>query len=107
MFLARVIGTVVATSKDEQLVGCKLLLTQQIRPDGTDVGAPGIAVDTVGAGTGEIVIVATGSAARLAAGLAGGRASGPVDASIVGIVDTVEAGAAGQAGQAGQAEVSR
>jgi ethanolamine utilization protein EutN len=90
MFLARVIGTVVSTSKDEQLVGCKLLLTQRIHPDGEDVGQPGIAVDTVGAGTGEIVIVATGSAARLAAGLSAGRAAGPIDATIVGIVDTVE-----------------
>ncbi|HEY5181682.1 MAG TPA: EutN/CcmL family microcompartment protein [Dermatophilaceae bacterium] len=87
MFLAKVVGTVVSTSKDERLVGCKLLLTQRITPEGAPIGEPDVSIDNVGAGNGEIVLVATGSAARLASG----RAEGPIDATIVGIVDVVEA----------------
>lgn len=86
MFLAKVVGTVVSTSKDERLVGCKLLLTQRITPEGAPIGEPDVSIDNVGAGNGEIVLVATGSAARLASG----RAEGPIDATIVGIVDVVE-----------------
>lgn len=87
MFLAKVVGTVVSTSKDERLVGCKLLLTQRITPEGAPIGEPDVSIDNVGAGNGEIVLVATGSAARLASG----RAEGPIDSTIVGIVDVVEA----------------
>ncbi|PTW58999.1 ethanolamine utilization protein EutN [Breoghania corrubedonensis] len=86
MHLGRVIGTVVSTSKDSSLCGSKLLivarLTEKQEPDGTTE----IATDTVGAGYGEIVIVATGSAARHA----GTLVHSVTDASIVGIVDTVE-----------------
>ena len=86
MYLAKVIGTVVSTSKDERLVGCKLLLTRRIDEHGNGVADPIIAIDNVGAGTGEVVIVTTGSAARRATG----RDDGPIDATIVGIVDAVE-----------------
>lgn len=87
MYLATVIGTVVSTSKDERLVGFKLLLTQQLRPDGSPADEPvSISVDTVGAGVGEQVIVAEGSSARAAAG----RPDAPIDSAVVGIVDTVE-----------------
>ena len=87
MYLAKVIGTVVSTSKDPGLVGFKLLVTQRIDADEMPTGLPEVAVDTVGAGNGEIVIVAKGSSARQALGA---RAAAPVDATIVGIVDTVE-----------------
>jgi ethanolamine utilization protein EutN len=86
MILGKVVGTVVATRKDERLVGSKLLLVQPVRPDGSEHGAPLVAVDTVDAGTGEQVLVVSGSSARMAAGLA----DRPVDAAIVGIVDTVD-----------------
>ena len=86
MYLANVIGTVVSTSKDPGLVGYKLLVVQRFDADDQPTGAPEVAVDTVGAGNGETVIVAAGSAARQAIG---GKAA-PVDATIVGIVDVVE-----------------
>ncbi|MGA4670690.1 EutN/CcmL family microcompartment protein [Propionibacteriaceae bacterium Y1923] len=86
MYLANVIGTVVSTSKDPGLVGFKLLVVQRVDDQDKATGAPEVAVDTVGAGNGETVIITTGSAARLA--LADREA--PVDATIVGIVDTVE-----------------
>lgn len=86
MYLARVIGNIVSTSKDESLIGTKLLIVQQLNEKKEEVGISEIAVDTVGAGAGEIVLVAKGSSARCA--LAGKTM--PVDASIVGIVDTVE-----------------
>ncbi len=86
MYLAKVVGTVVSTQKDEHLVGCKLLLTQRLDEHGARIGGVEIAIDNVGAGSGEVVIVSTGSAARQASG----RSQGPFDATIVGIVDTLE-----------------
>ena len=86
MILGKVAGTVVATRKDERLVGSKLLFVQPVQPDGTPRGAPLVAVDTVDAGAGEQVLVVSGSSARMAAGMA----DRPVDAVIVGIVDTVD-----------------
>ncbi|MGR6979978.1 EutN/CcmL family microcompartment protein [Testudinibacter sp. P27/CKL/0425] len=87
MYLAKVIGTVVSTSKDESLSGMKLLLitrlNAQLQPDNTN---PEIAVDTVGAGNGEIVIVSTGSSARFAHH----KDYSVIDAAIVGIVDNME-----------------
>ncbi|HRA76052.1 MAG TPA: EutN/CcmL family microcompartment protein [Propionicimonas sp.] len=87
MFLARVRGTVVSTSKDERLVGFKLLVVQRLGIEDEYVGMPQVAVDTVGAGVGETVIVTGGSSARVAA-----RPDSPIDATIVGIVDSVEIG---------------
>lgn len=87
MYLAKVIGTVVSTSKDERLVGSKLLLTRRLGVDGDMGGNPEVCVDTVGAGTGETVIITKGSSARFAAGRS---KESPIDAIIVGIVDTVE-----------------
>ncbi len=86
MFLAKVRGTVVSTSKDERLVGFKLLIIQRIDIDETYVGIPEVAVDTVGAGIGAVVIVTKGSSARFAAA----RSDSPIDSTIVGIVDTTE-----------------
>ena len=86
MFLATVRGTVVSTSKDERLVGFKLLLVQPLDVDGGPTGRPEIAVDTVGAGIGATVIVTKGSSARFAAS----RKESPIDSTVVGIVDSVE-----------------
>lgn len=92
MFLARVEGSVVSTKKDPALSGRKLLL---VRPQLVDEKDPTkfrngqntvIAVDTVGAGEGEMVLFCQGSSARLAPNMK----SAPVDAVIVGIVDTVD-----------------
>ena len=86
MILAKVVGTVVATHKDERLVGSTLLLVQPVSPDGEPRGAQLVAVDTVEAGAAETVLIVSGSSARMAAGLA----DRPVDAAIVGIVDVVD-----------------
>ncbi|GAA2182789.1 EutN/CcmL family microcompartment protein [Brooklawnia cerclae] len=88
MFLAKVRGTVVSTSKDERLVGFKLMVVQRIGVDDEFIGMPEVAVDTVGAGIGATVIITKGSSARFAAS----RSDSPIDSTIVGIVDTVEIG---------------
>ena len=85
MILAKVVGTVVATRKDDRLVGSKLLLAQPIDPHGKVQGNHLVAIDTVDAGFGETVLIVSGSSARMAAGLK----DVPVDAAIVGIVDSV------------------
>jgi len=86
MILARVVGTVVATRKDERLVSSKLLVVRPVDPTGRMDANYLVAIDTVDAGTGETVLVVSGSSARMAAGLK----DCPVDAAIVGIVDQVE-----------------
>jgi len=92
MFLARVEGAVVATKKDAALNGRKLLLLRPQLVDDKDPARfrPGvntiIAVDSVGAGTGEMVLFCQGSSARLAPSLK----DAPVDAVIIGIVDSVD-----------------
>jgi ethanolamine utilization protein EutN len=87
MILARIWGTVVATRKDPRLEGQKLLIVNPISLDGKDESGFLVAIDTVGAGARETVLVVQGSSARLAHGLK----ECPVDAAIVGIVDTVSA----------------
>ena len=89
MFLAKVIGNVVATQKDSRFQGMKLLLIQPyINKDRvlTASGSSVVAVDSVGAGQGECVLFTQGSSARLT----DRTKDAPVDAVIVGIVDTVE-----------------
>ena len=86
MILGRVVGTVVATRKDERLMGAKLLLVRTIDPLGKDEASHMVAVDTVDAGLSDKVLVVTGSSARMASGLK----DTPVDAAIVGVIDTVE-----------------
>lgn len=92
MFLARVEGSVVATKKDPSMDGRKLLLVRPQLVDDKDPTKfrPGantiIAVDSVGAGIGELVMFCQGSSARLAPNLK----DAPVDAVIIGIVDTVD-----------------
>jgi len=99
MLLARVVGTVVATRKDERLVSSKLLLVHPVDPERRLTGNPLVAVDTVNAGAGETVLVVSGSSARMADGLK----DCPVDAAIVGVVDLidVEAGPTGTKGTKG------
>jgi microcompartment protein CcmK/EutM len=88
MILAKVVGTVVATRKDDRLLSNKLLIARPMDPRGKAEGAYLVAVDTVDAGIGETVLIVSGSSARMAAGLK----DCPVDAAIVGIVDTVQIG---------------
>ena len=86
MFLARVVGKVVATRKDPKLEGFKLLLVVPVDTQGQEEGGYVVAVDTVDAGYKETVIVVRGSSARMADGMN----ERPVDASIIGIVDTAD-----------------
>ncbi|MBI2264880.1 MAG: EutN/CcmL family microcompartment protein [Armatimonadetes bacterium] len=87
MIICKVIGTIVCTQKDEKLTGAKLQLvlpmdTKTFQPD----GRPLVAVDSIGAGQGEMVLVVSGSSARLTAR----TQNTPVDAVIMGIIDTIE-----------------
>jgi microcompartment protein CcmK/EutM len=86
MILAKVVGTVVATRKDERLVSSKLLVVRPVDPHGKAEGNYLVAVDTVDAGAGETVLIVSGSSARMASGLR----DCPIDAAIVGVVDHVE-----------------
>jgi ethanolamine utilization protein EutN len=87
MLIARVVGSAVSTAKDERLAGGKLLLVRPASPSDEVDGEAFVAVDTVGAGTGELVLVVRGSAARFTA-----RTEGtPTDAAIVGVIDSLEA----------------
>ncbi|MBA2607287.1 MAG: EutN/CcmL family microcompartment protein [Acidobacteriota bacterium] len=86
MIIARILGTVVSTQKDERLSGKKLLIAKPINLDGTDQNGYVVAVDTVGAGYHEKVLVVAGSSARLAEG----NKDCPVDSAIVGIIDSFE-----------------
>ena len=85
MFLGKVIGNVWATEKYEALKSMKMMFVQPVNADCKETGEPIIAIDTVGAGPGEIILYITASEAviPLPVDLA------PVDASIVGIVDTI------------------
>lgn len=87
MILGRVVGQAVATVKRPQFEGAKLLLVQPETPDGAPVGATLLAVDGVGAGVTERVLVVVEGRA---AGEIVGRTLAPVDAAIIGIVDRVD-----------------
>ena len=87
MQLARVIGTVVSTQKNGKFEGAKLLLVQPLNADDSPRGATLLAVDGVGAGVHEkVLIVLEGRAA----GEALGRKAAPVDAAVIGIIDSVD-----------------
>jgi ethanolamine utilization protein EutN len=88
--LARVVGEVVSTMKRPQFEGAKLLILQPETPEGTATGTAIIAIDSVGAGRGELVIAVLEGRA---AGEALGRKLAPVDAAIVGIVDQLDVAA--------------
>jgi microcompartment protein CcmK/EutM len=86
MFLAQVIGQVVASQKDEKLTGSKLLMVREVTSDVQPVDKFIVVVDAVGAGPGEIVVIAEGSSARMTAQ----TQDTPTDAVIIGIVDIVQ-----------------
>jgi ethanolamine utilization protein EutN/carbon dioxide concentrating mechanism protein CcmL len=86
MLLARVVGTVVSTRKDAGLSGLKLLLVREVDAAFQATGAFVVAADAVGAGAGEVVMIAQGSSARMTEV----SREKPVDAVITGIVDAVE-----------------
>ncbi len=87
MLIAKVIGTIVATRKHELLVGSKIQVVQPLECSGNKpAGDPFVAVDAVGAGVGERVVVVRGSGARLAVD----NDQCPVDATIIGIIDQVD-----------------
>jgi microcompartment protein CcmK/EutM len=90
MFLARVVGTVVATVKHDALAARKLLLVQPLTPDGRESGRASIAVDSVDAGVGDHVLVADeGNAAAQVLR----RPRGPIRTVVVGVIDDVESAA--------------
>ena len=87
MLIARVIGTLVATRKHDRLVGSKIQILQPLDHKGeAPRGDPFVAVDAVGAGVGENVVVVLGSGARVATN----DVDCPVDATIVGIIDHID-----------------
>lgn len=86
MIIGKIIGTVVCTRKDDRLLPFKLLVVQPLDTDGKPSGSCLVAVDTVDAGAGERVMVVSGSSARLTSV----TKDCPVDAAIIGIVDTID-----------------
>ncbi len=86
MLIARVIGTTVATIKDIKLEGRKLLILRQTDEFGKPSGKPYVAIDTVNAGVGELVLTAAGSSARQTTI----TKDTPVDAVIMAVIDTLE-----------------
>ncbi len=83
MLVGKVIGSIVSTRKNENLIGSKFMIVEPLSVMGEGVERI-VAVDHVGAGIGEIVLVATGSAARIGCNMP----DSPIDAAIVGIVDS-------------------
>ena len=86
MLIAKVIGTTVSTIKDEKIQGCKLLVVQQTDESGKGTGKPFVAVDSVDAGVGDLVLTAAGSSARQTI-ITKDR---PVDAVIMAVIDSLE-----------------
>ena len=84
MKIGKVIGNVVSTRKDESLVGFSLQVIEIQKPGTEEAEGQIVAVDTVGAGVGDLVLIVVGGAARLAL-----PHSAPVDATIVGVIDAV------------------
>ncbi len=86
MLIARVVGTTVSTIKDEKLTGKKLLIVRPTDERGDPVGKPYVAVDTVDAGAGDLVLTCAGSSARQTAI----TKDTPVDAVIMSVIDSLE-----------------
>ncbi|MCB0003195.1 MAG: EutN/CcmL family microcompartment protein [Anaerolineae bacterium] len=86
MLIGKVVGTIVATQKDEKLDGLRFMVVRQMTVDGKDTNSYVVAVDAVGSGVGETVLYATGSSARQTT-VTDKR---PCDAVIMAIVDTWE-----------------
>ncbi len=88
MLLGKVVGTVVATRKEEELEGLKLLVVRGVDLEGKPTATLVVAVDAIGAGVGEVVLYASGSSARQTKV----TKDRPVDATIMAIVDQLEVG---------------
>jgi microcompartment protein CcmK/EutM len=88
MLIASVIGTTVSTVKDEKLTGRKLMIVRQTDETGAPVGKPFVAVDTVDAGIGDLVLTCAGSSARQT----NITKDTPVDAVIMAVIDSLEVG---------------
>lgn len=86
MLLGKVIGTVVATRKDETLVGYKLMIVRRIDGNGNFIDAEEVAVDYVGAGIGEQVLIGQGSSVRVDQK----RKAAVIDMAIIGIIDQMD-----------------
>lgn len=86
MLIAKVIGTTVSTIKDEKIIGQKLLIVRQTDEKGEPIGKPFVAVDTVNAGVGDLVLTASGSSARQTTV----TKDRPVDAVIMAMIDSLE-----------------
>ncbi len=86
MLIARVVGDVVATIKDDKMVGRKLLIVREVSVENEIVGKPVVAIDTLDAGIGDVVLIAQGSSARQTAM----TKETPTDAVIMAIVDSLE-----------------
>ncbi len=82
MTICKVIGSVVSTRKNEKLIGCKFMIVQPLGKNSVNTDKF-VAVDNIGAGIGETVLVACGSAARIGCNMD----NSPIDAAIVGIID--------------------
>ena len=82
MLIGKVVGSVVSTRKNEKLIGSKFMVVETLAETGSFKRI--VATDNVGAGIGEMVLVATGSAARIGCD----HATAPIDAAIVGIIDS-------------------
>jgi ethanolamine utilization protein EutN len=88
MKIALVIGSTISTIKDNAISGRKLLIVRDADTAGNEKGEPYVAVDTVSAGRGDLVLVTDGSSARYTSQTNGA----PVDAVIVGVIDSLEMG---------------
>lgn len=88
MILARVVGVIIATQKNQHFDGSKLLICDVCTPDGVLTGSEVVAIDTVGAGLHDyVLVVSEGNSSRQALG----DPNAPIDSTIVGIVDRVDA----------------
>ena len=82
--MAKIVGNVVATRKEERLIGQKLMIVQKLDSKLQNIGPEEVAVDYVGAGNGEFVLICEGSGARVT------NQNIPIDLAIIGIIDTID-----------------
>lgn len=83
MFICRVEDKITSTIKSEKLHSCRFVVLQRVGNNDKCIGHPFVAVDSVGCGTGDIVLVVSGAGARFSTG----NSQMPIDAAVVGLVD--------------------